>query len=43
MNTRTAKNLAIAVAAYAALSGCTASIVIDKDSPPKASTVRMLE
>ena len=45
MRTRVAKTLAtrLALIAFAALSGCTASLVIETDSPPKASTVRNLE
>ena len=45
MNARVAKTLAtrLTLIAFAALSGCTASIVIETDSPPKASTVRTLE
>ena len=45
MNARVAKTLAtrLTLIAFTALSGCTASIVIETDSPPKASTVRTLE
>lgn len=45
MNARVAKTLAtrLTLIAFAALSGCTASLVIETDSPPKASTVRTLE
>jgi len=45
MNARVAKTLAtrLTLIAFTALSGCTASLVIETDSPPKASTVRTLE